>query len=358
MRMIAPKVIITCSFMVALATISLALRLYARIGITKNVGVDDAVLLVAWTFQVICAAFIIAETQFGLGKHLDTISLLELEEYLKMLFGSILSYNVSIALVKVSILLQYQRFLYTNLMKNLCRVILVFISMYGIITVVTTITICLPVGSFWDVYHSPHCLDREALWLTHASINIVSDFVIILLPIPVILKLTLPTKQKYGLVAIFAVGIVVCLISIIRLDSVKEAAKLSDVTWSGVHAGIWSQSEISISIVCASLPGMKPLIRTWTGHSSDTVAEIDGNDATAGRRGASDKRESEPGIVGLGAIADGVVSDGRHNLPSPSPSEGSSESPLSPERSPLEEMDEKTIYTQTSSGLIIPVHIP
>lgn len=141
-----------------------------------------------------------------------------------MLYGSLFAYNISLTLTKVSILLQYQRFLHTPIMKNFRLGVLVLVILYGCTTVVTTLVICLPVGGLWDLSGTPRCLDREALWLAHAILNIVSDLVIIVLPIPFLLNLSLPRKQKYGLTSIFAVGILydTSLLSVYQISLIEE----------------------------------------------------------------------------------------------------------------------------------------
>ncbi|KAJ4351714.1 uncharacterized protein N0V89_007057 [Didymosphaeria variabile] len=44
------------------------------------------------------------------------------------------------------------------------------------------------------------------MWFTNAAINILTDFAIIILPIPVIRNLNLARRQKLALIGIFAVG--------------------------------------------------------------------------------------------------------------------------------------------------------
>ena len=125
-----------------------------------------------------------------------------------MVYGSLFAYNIALTLTKVSILLQYLRFLGKSRTKTACYIVLVFVILYGCSIAASTVVICLPVGSFWDLSGKPYCLNRVVLWLFHAALNITSDFIIILLPIPVVMKLSLPRKQRYGLVGIFAVGLV------------------------------------------------------------------------------------------------------------------------------------------------------
>jgi hypothetical protein len=70
----------------------------------------------------------------------------------------------------------------------------------------------------------------------------------------------LPTKQKVGLMFIFAVGGLVCLVSILRLHSLYIVSISEDTTWANTEAAIWSSIEVNTGIVCASLPTVKPLI--------------------------------------------------------------------------------------------------
>ena len=66
---------------------------------------------------------------------------------------------------------------------------------------------CTPVAYFWEKSISNgHCINLLAFWFSNAAFNILSDLVIIILPIPVLKSLSIPLKQKYGLIMIFIMG--------------------------------------------------------------------------------------------------------------------------------------------------------
>lgn len=59
----------------------------------------------------------------------------------------------------------------------------------------------------WDVTITEGtCIDRPAIYIATAVANIVSDVMIFSLPIPIVVKLQIPRRQKIGLFFIFAVG--------------------------------------------------------------------------------------------------------------------------------------------------------
>lgn len=77
------------------------------------------------------------------------------------------------------------------------------------VLVFVTIFSCSPVRGGWDhdpALH-PKCIDDVPFLLTSNIMNIITDIVLMAMPIPVLLKLQLRPGVKYGLVSMFAAGI-------------------------------------------------------------------------------------------------------------------------------------------------------
>lgn len=102
-------------------------------------------------------------------------------------------------------LLQYRRIFPTKKFQLANWLTMAVVVAYTIWTVFSSIFSCTPVRAFWT-HEKSTCLNQFAVWFTNAAINILTDFAIILLPIPVIQKLNLGKRQKIGLISIFAVG--------------------------------------------------------------------------------------------------------------------------------------------------------
>lgn len=84
---------------------------------------------------------------------------------------------------------------------------LLFIAGYTIGIFFALIFACNPVRRSWDVTVTEgDCINQASLYIATAVVNIVSDVVIFCLPLPIVVKLQVPRRQKIGLVLIFLLG--------------------------------------------------------------------------------------------------------------------------------------------------------
>lgn len=111
-------------------------------------------------------------------------------------------------LTKLAILMQYQRIFKTRRFQIWCWIFIIVINIHTILTVVLSIFPCKPIRKSWNPSIEGKCANRTATWLYNAIMNIITDFMIFLLPVPVVKSLQLPTKQKALLIGIFGVGLV------------------------------------------------------------------------------------------------------------------------------------------------------
>lgn len=66
---------------------------------------------------------------------------------------------------------------------------------------------CKPIEKSWDVtITTGSCINRPALYITTAVLGVATDVVLLVLPVPMVLKLQMPVLQKAGLLLMFAVG--------------------------------------------------------------------------------------------------------------------------------------------------------
>ena len=92
-----------------------------------------------------------------------------------------------------------------------------------------------------------------------SAINIIADIWILLLPIPTLLKVQRPRREKLALLVIFSLGAFSCIASIVRLYSVGIYTESKDPFFDSVPINVWSMVEINVGILCASIPATKAL---------------------------------------------------------------------------------------------------
>jgi hypothetical protein len=136
-------------------------------------------------------------------------------------------------------------------------------------------TACTPIRGYWSVPAiSPQCTTLQHFAIVQATFNISSDLLIIAIPIPMIVSLALPLKQKISLGLLFSMGTFVVrshprptiLFPITNPNHIQIVAailtkvyNLSDV-YSSTYM-LWYTREASVAVYVANLPGIWPLLR-------------------------------------------------------------------------------------------------
>ncbi|KAF2834658.1 hypothetical protein M501DRAFT_943757, partial [Patellaria atrata CBS 101060] len=243
-----------------LATMVIIMRFYTRLRIIHNIAIDDWFMGIAWIFAIATSICMCYQVHYGMGRHVATLTLEQGMGSLKALFASILTYNISLTTIKLSVLMQYLRICVSKPVRRACWIFVGIIVFYGFWTVLSAIFNCIPVQYFWDERGEGKCLNKPLLWFLNAGINIVTDFSLILLPIFVLRGLMLPKRQKISLILILALGGFAGITSILRLHALYIVTISKDITWDNPGTAIWSCVELNVGIICASLPTLRALL--------------------------------------------------------------------------------------------------
>lgn len=124
----------------------------------------------------------------------------------KSFYSSVILYNVGTCVLKISILLQLRRIFRNPLMNKLTIIGLVFQTSWAVTISVLLPLICNPAAAFWDTSIEGKCLNELQVWYVMAAVNLVTDFIVFSMPLPVIKNLQLPKRQKILLMGVFCLG--------------------------------------------------------------------------------------------------------------------------------------------------------
>lgn len=83
---------------------------------------------------------------------------------------------------------------------------IIILGVYGTWAILSAFLNCIPVAKFWDDTIQGSCLSKTALWFSNASMHIATDFAILIIPIPALMAIDLPRRQKFALIIMFGLG--------------------------------------------------------------------------------------------------------------------------------------------------------
>ncbi|KAJ4356145.1 uncharacterized protein N0V89_004175 [Didymosphaeria variabile] len=237
-------------------------RLYTKIVIMKKFQLEDGVVIFAWFFCMgtqICGLLGLAHG--AIGRHAWEISIEKYAFYSRIILAAPLLYAIGTAAAKISLALFYRRlnpnkvfqgFVWFTLFVCLAAYTAIFFSL---------LFACKPIAASWDplllALPTTVCLNRGGIYLAQAVIGIVTDVLLLALPVPTVLKLQMPNKQKLGLVGIFGVGSITIVTSIVRLIILLPSLTTADQTWVIGEGFLWIYVEANLLIMCCCLSTLR-----------------------------------------------------------------------------------------------------
>ncbi|KAH6714062.1 hypothetical protein BKA61DRAFT_689549 [Leptodontidium sp. MPI-SDFR-AT-0119] len=247
-----------------LATFSVIVRFFVRF--------SDSDSGLWWDDAVVLALFVL---NLGLGKDIWTISFEKITPLLKLYWVNEILYFLSISLLKIAFLLFFFRIFPSRRFRQIVWCLVGLNTVLAITYVIIVCTICRPLYYMWTQWEGEHegsCIDMNTLAFANAGIGILLDLVTLGLPISQIRRLQLGLRKKIAVSSMLSVGIIVTIISILRLRSLVNFAKTSNQTWDLFDPGLWSMTEIDIGLICVCMPSYRVLfIRICTPFRSSSV---------------------------------------------------------------------------------------
>jgi hypothetical protein len=103
-----------------------------------------------------------------------------------------------------------------------------------------------PISAYWTLSFAPqNCINERIHLVIQGTFNILYDFCVVLIPIPVVLRLNLPLRQRIIVALLFGVGFVVCFAGVVRTYLMyKVTDGYHDVTWAAYP--VWSVTAVEL----------------------------------------------------------------------------------------------------------------
>nr|XP_036578530.1 uncharacterized protein CTRU02_11450 [Colletotrichum truncatum]KAF6785825.1 integral membrane protein [Colletotrichum truncatum] len=184
-----------------------ALRCISRWMITKRLWWDDWTAVFATLLLAALAGVEIASADLGFGTHYWNVEPASGTKLIQLFYAVQQIYILIQVFAKISILLFFSRIFPARWFQLTVRYFIAFLLSHGLIFLLVIIFQCTPISSIWDRSNSNRkCLDVTAIGYAGAVFSIIEDLVILVLPIPELIKLQLNIRKKIALGLMFSLG--------------------------------------------------------------------------------------------------------------------------------------------------------
>ncbi|KAI1258798.1 hypothetical protein F5Y18DRAFT_412152 [Xylariaceae sp. FL1019] len=266
-----PDIIACTSICGVAATVFLILRLYCQ-WLTpdrKMARLADWFMVIAWVFFITFDIVFASTTRYGGGRHILFASDTRLLQILNISNENL--YLYAMAFIKFSILTLYGTIFPSRPFHYCLWTVASVVGAWAISLSFVAIFQCTPIAYGWDIaVTGGYCLNYGLAVLIAGVVNIITDFTILLMPIPLILKLHVNKRKKRLLIFTFCLGGSACVVSIIRLAFALKVGTTADGSWDNIPAGLLSVVELMTGILVASIPRYRILWQKVTRGSLET----------------------------------------------------------------------------------------
>ncbi|PGG99924.1 hypothetical protein AJ79_08361 [Helicocarpus griseus UAMH5409] len=248
-------------------TLAVVLRLIARRISRRALDASDYCIIAACIFTVALESVSITgviQCGIGYGHTTDVAMQYGLEpitKLLKLLIPLQFLWALSLSFCKVSILLVYIKVFPVPMVIWVGRGTMAFIAAWALATIIAGCVICRPFAFNWDqTIPGGKCGNQVLSFTVTGVLNLITDVMVLVLPLPHLYKLQMRLYKKLVLIAVFSIGILTCVVSGIRINTLSSMDFL-DITFSIPPANIFSGLEPSVAVTLACIPLLRPLLR-------------------------------------------------------------------------------------------------
>lgn len=252
-----------------------AARLVARQFMGTGLGLDDYLIVCAlppcYALIVIQGAF----SRMGSGYPITEV-MVDVPLILPLTFAFQLLYILALALVKSSILCFYLRVFISPRMMLAVKIMFGVVAVWALAHALTVVFICTPVSFQWDLTITGKCGDQIKLFQSLITTNIITDVMIMILPIYTVWHLSMAKTEKVAVSACFLIGVLCIVAAILRMVYVSTVDIRGDLTGTMPITVFLAAFEPNLAILCASIPMLRPC---YTRYRQKQASKYSGNNS-------------------------------------------------------------------------------
>ncbi|KAK1519759.1 uncharacterized protein CCOS01_11410 [Colletotrichum costaricense] len=249
----APRVVASIWAMISVSTVFLFCRVYCK-KIRSPFIADDPSLEI---FLLVSTSLTTELMRLGFGKSLDFSA-----HIFTLSSVNVVMNKVALALSKTSFAVTMLRIASGKLKVFIWFLIISMNAVLATSAVVAWKAACDRPSDSYEAVLPGSCWRVEDSVIMHMVSNAYSalvDFILSLLPWPMIWRLGLKRHEKIGVAVAMSLGVIAGLVGVIKVIKIVTIAEGADIPYRLSLLFIWGQAEINVTIVASSIPVLRVL---------------------------------------------------------------------------------------------------
>ncbi|EXJ86742.1 hypothetical protein A1O3_03696 [Capronia epimyces CBS 606.96] len=222
-------------------------------------------LIISAFFSLVMTSIVCAAAAKGLGASISLAEFEGRESLQKLLVAAFPPYFLCNMFVKHAWLTFYYGLARTRAQTWFIHLMQIIAAGFGISSVLVILMQCIPLRVIWlrgvtppPTEHAPRCINLIAFFYANAIIMIVTDVVMYLLPMVLLRNVDMLKPHRWGVYALFAIGGLVVVASIMRLvaivhvdrDGIRNGSNVSE-NYALVYLWAAVENHLGICAACA-----------------------------------------------------------------------------------------------------------
>ncbi|KZZ98824.1 hypothetical protein AAL_02375 [Moelleriella libera RCEF 2490] len=256
---------LTIAVSVPIVTIFFLLRVYARIFVKRTWIAEDVLVTISWAGAVAYCGIMRATMSHHGGEHGWDITKEQAHEAAYWFNVASIEYGVMIGITKLAVLCLYRRVFSPTRWSGfdkICVGLIVIVAGFYSSTSIAKIWECSPREKIWNNAIPGTCLNLQLILNVSGAFNMVTDYLILLIPVQAVRKLRLDRTRRLLIIMAFTFGLCAPIFATVGFIVRLRNSGNPDNTWKQPEILLWGAGELVSGNLCVCFPELAVLFRS------------------------------------------------------------------------------------------------
>jgi len=236
-----------------------SIRIFIRLTINPGWGLDDALFGVSTIVAIIQSSIVLAACHDGLGKSIEFVSLENQSKVQQMYYASTLFFVIALGLCKISVAFFLLRLTQTKHHRLVFNAAAGFIAVWTVGSLFAVALQC-NLSHPWLIV-GERCSGAFLRWRVISAFDILSEIILVAMPVYLIWGLATTISTKAAVVAAFSFRLLTIIPIAFRLSNFNKAGRISNPTLREDLFIVWTQTELNYSLISATIPTLRLFVK-------------------------------------------------------------------------------------------------